>query len=208
MLPQNSSPGSAGAQLAALTESATNVVDSVKAVSAQDDGIVYFLAQQAGYGWPNAENKAPVPARPVHSSQLLWTAYAVDAHLLQYVPARWPGGYPCRLNLSKFGLVHFAETGPIAMRSIAFDVDDPVTHASGQPFREEWLAEEWPKIAGLRQHHPELVVYATRGGYRVVTKLPPGCVDLCSPTDVSDWKIFYSACLRYLTFFQIFEPRF
>ncbi|HEX3871321.1 MAG TPA: phage/plasmid primase, P4 family [Pirellulales bacterium] len=170
--------------------------DLGKAVS--DDGIVYFLDQQPGYGWPNKDSATPVPLRPVEAAQLLSKHYDVDAHLVQYAPPRRPDGYSCRLALAKFKDEDFRQTGPIAMRLAAFDVDDPVAHKAKIHARNEWRDEEWLKIEALREHHPELVVYATRGGYRIVGRLPPGLVVLNAPIAVARWKIFYEVCLRYL----------
>lgn len=170
-----------------------------------DDPIVYFAEQQIGNGWPHAASEAPVRLLPIQASRLLQTAFECDAHLVQYTLPAWPaisGGEPMRLALAKFKAEHFAQTGPISMRVIGFDVDGP-DHASGLPYGDDWFAGELPKINALRQHHPQLVVYATRSGYRIVGKLPPGHV-LSSPEDVERWKGFYVACLSYLErYFQI-----
>ncbi|MEO8904393.1 MAG: hypothetical protein ABI627_22985 [Polyangiaceae bacterium] len=173
--------------------------------STSDDPVVYFAEQQVGNGWPHAASETPVRLLPIHASRLLQTAFECDAHLVQYTLPAWPaisGGSPMRLALAKFKTEHFAQTGPISMRVIGFDVDGP-DHASGLPYGDDWFAGELPKINALRQHHPQLVVYATRSGYRIVGKLPPGHV-LSSPEDVESWKGFYVACLAYLDrYFQI-----
>jgi hypothetical protein len=52
-----------------------------------------------------------------------------------------------------------------------FDIDDPVVHGTDAPAGDEWLAEEAAKIEALDAAHPGVLMYTTRGGYRLVYAL-------------------------------------
>jgi Family of unknown function (DUF5906) len=188
--------------LATLPPESTASAPVASVGSMLDAAPTVFIIEDRGadFGWPNDKGRAPGESGTCPAAVLLTHQFECDAHFVQYSPERWPaasGGKPCRLALSQFKESHFAETGPIRMVLIGFDVDDPVAHANHTPFRDEWFAEELPKITRFLAANPAFAFFCTGGGYRLVARLPQG-VALASPQAVESWKWFYAGAQNYL----------
>jgi len=89
---------------------------------------------------------------------------------------------------------------PIRMVVSFVDVDDPVAHEAKPkiPARDEWRAVERAKVARLLVDHPGIVVYETRGGYRIVGLLDTPHV-IATPADGERWRVVYGRRLAYLS---------
>ncbi len=99
--------------------------------------------------------------------------------------------------------------GEVRMVLDLFDVDCETSHrASGgtgdTPAPDEWWANEIPKLAALRLKHGNVFAYRTRGGYRIVARLPQPIL-LRTHADEDLWSRGYLERLSYLQLsFQIF----
>jgi len=140
-----------------------------------------------GPGWP------AVPAWPRHSraplarylplGEALWRHWPYDAHTAQYSAPAKPQS-PRRRCARRAGR-HLDGARNLRRRR-------PGTHRDRRVRRGE-LA----KVNALRRAMPGLVVYFTRGGYRIVGVLPAPII-IASPADADAWKRRYRAWLGHL----------
>lgn len=135
-------------------------------------------------GWPTHEEGEQAYARGLASA--LTRVYSSDAHFAAYtspVPRRLASGAVGRIE--------------ITMHAIVFDVDDPLTHGTGEPASEEWREEQRARCRRLEAEHPGGFYYDTRGGYRCVYQLR-------EPSSISDaaaalgWRREYAVIREYL----------
>ena len=135
-------------------------------------------------GWPAAAH-APV-VEYLEPGEVFSRRYATDAHVAAYsVP-----GTPHRLTLE--GLGHLADGDGWRMVLFIVDVDGP-----GHQREASWWSGEQEKLVALEQEHPGGFVYATRGGYRIVYRLPAPVV-VRTLDDKEAWRERYQRELVYL----------
>ncbi len=137
-----------------------------------------------GRAWP--EHAAGAAAVYRELGDALERRYSSDAHTAQWtapdIPRRLARGAPERLP------------DGVRMTLAIFDVDDPVAHAERKPARAEWLAAELGKVARLHDAH-QILMYATRGGYRLVSRLPAPIV-IRDAEDAAAWsRLYLSWCV-------------
>lgn len=113
--------------------------------------------------------------------------YTSDAHMVAYVS-------PLRRRLSHQAI---GQTD-ILMHVAVYDVDCPAVHGTSTPAPDEWRASEGARLHALRRDHPGAYVYDTRGGYRIVYRLPAP-VPIASDSDAREWRRTYLAVIAYLT---------
>ncbi len=146
-----------------------------------------------GIGYPEGGKGAPELVDYLTLEEALTRDFPGDMFLCQYSAPALP------YRLKKEVLAERSVTMVLAV----FDVDDPVAHANHVPAREEWRLGESPKMAALLEAHPGGFFYETRGGYRIVYRLPNGGIELTSPEDGMGWRALYKAWVKYLDLFGI-----
>ncbi|RYZ17362.1 MAG: hypothetical protein EOO70_02155, partial [Myxococcaceae bacterium] len=135
-------------------------------------------------GWPAAAH-APV-VEYLEPGEVFSRRYPTDAHVAAYsVPET-----PHRLTLE--GLGHLAAGDGWRMVLFIVDVDGP-----GHQREASWWSGEQEKLVALEQEHPGGFVYATRGGYRIVYRLPAPVV-VRTLDDKEAWRERYQRELVYL----------
>jgi hypothetical protein len=134
------------------------------------------------YSSPKEADKAP-RLRYFPLEVILTRAWTTDAHTTGYSVER----HAYRLSRDAVQL----EGGVVMVLFIA-DADGPGHLAS-----DEWWLGELAKLDTLRQAFPGAFIYRTRGGYRVVYRLPAPHV-LRSAADVTRWKATYLAWIAAL----------
>lgn len=135
-------------------------------------------------GWPGGAH-APVVAY-LETAEAFTADQPSDAHFAAYsVPE-----VPHRLTLEGLGLL--AAGAGWRMVLLVVDVDGP-----GHRRSPAWWADEQPKLAALLAAHPRGFVYATRGGYRIVYRLPAAVV-VRTTDDKEAWRLFYLRSLLHL----------
>ena len=145
---------------------------------------ILVLEQTLATAFPRPPNRFASEVMPI--GEALTREHGTDAHLGAYVTDNGR-----RAKLETIGLAS------IEMLLLVGDVDDPVAHADHTPARPEWRASERRKIEQLRERHPEFFVYETRGGYRLVVKLPEP-IAIATKGDAGRWKALYFAFCRYI----------
>ncbi len=120
---------------------------------------------------------------------------ATDAHFAAY--SRPDIARRLATNLVRDAAHAEALAAGVPMVLAVFDVDDPDTHGTKQPARDEWWAGERAKIERLRVARPDVHVYRTRGGYRIVGVRPEPFV-IRTPADDAAWSQQYAAECAYL----------
>lgn len=143
--------------------------------------------------WPGPKfTERPTAAAAVRLADALTRAWATDAHFTAYAPT----DPPVRVALGAFTHEHpFAR--PIRMQLAAFDFDDPQAHASGEPAGAEWRGEFTHRVGALLRVHPGLCWWFTRGGARLLGRLPDD-VDLHTPAHAAEWTALYTCWVTYL----------
>lgn len=135
-------------------------------------------------GWPGAAH--PPVVEYLEPGEVFSRRYPTDAHVAAYsVPET-----PHRLTLE--GLGHLADGDGWRMVLFIVDVDGPGHHREAS-----WWAGELEKLAALEEEHPGGFVYATRGGYRIVYRLPEPVV-VRTLDDKEAWRERYQRELAYL----------
>lgn len=139
--------------------------------------LVPVMREQRIPAWPrpNDERAPKVDYQPLEFALL--TEHATDAHTTAYsVPLQ-----PYRLNKSA------PETlkGGVRMVLAVFDIDGPNHQAT-----DEWWGDQGENLARLNEVVPDLYVYRTRGGYRIVARLAEAFV-IKTADDAKAWTDKY-----------------
>ncbi|MGO9834947.1 MAG: hypothetical protein ACLP1X_12075 [Polyangiaceae bacterium] len=151
-----------------------------------DDGDprVVVMEWKSANAYPKPQNNVQVALLPL--SEVLTTRYPTDAHF-QAVTSN----IARRLNNDAIG------KAPISVVYYVGDVDDPVAHLLDVPARASWREAELEKITRLRRKHPRVILYDTRGGYRIIFS----CAEpfaICTDADRETWWARYLAFRRYV----------
>jgi hypothetical protein len=153
--------------------------------------------------WPQ-HTDAPV-VRAVSLPDALRGSWATDAHTAAYL-APDPATRLC--NTDGAGTPVWALGVVPRMVLLVVDVDHAPTHEGntarkaeklpGLSAPEEWRVAERAKVDALRAVHPGVVMYETRGGYRLVAQLP-NPVPIDSEAAKASWRRWYVSQLGYLS---------
>jgi hypothetical protein len=149
--------------------------------------VVTVFSNKYSMAYPAKPGESPGIGTRMLLGAALSSVFPTDAHTSQYASYAEP-----------FRLKHESvpERRP-TVTSIFFDVDDPLAHAEGRPSSAKWWEDEKSKVELLRNVHPDVYVYRTRGGYRIVTRLPEPFV-IASHDDGDAWKARYLRWAVYL----------
>lgn len=119
-------------------------------------------------------------------AEVLVAQFPFDAHFAAYsVPA----------TARRLGVNSASRLGRVPVVLAIFDVDDP--DKTGGQARADWWAAERLKLARISEAHPNPFAYRTRGGYRLLWRLPRP-VYIFDDTDAAAWRSLYCAWLHYL----------
>jgi hypothetical protein len=140
---------------------------------------VTLLRDRRCPGWPDHGRVGAMDAGyQVRLSTAMTRSFTSDAHFTQYNTRK------CRRLNSSAPASGERAVVPV----IVFDVDEV-------PVR--WRAAESDKLLSLRASHPGLFAYETRGGYRVIYRLP-FAREIASEDDALVWKYGYAMHVAYL----------
>ena len=143
---------------------------------ARDLSILVFATKYA-IGHP--EPPCDTPISFVATCDAFTTQYVTDAHFVAYeTPIQR------RLTIQSIGIV------PIQITLLVADVDD--TEKEKGRARDNWREEERIKIAKLLRKHPGAFIYETRGGYRIVFRIPQP-FEIRGKEDKTRWWAHYGA---------------
>jgi hypothetical protein len=153
--------------------------------------------------WPGHEDAPELVVHPLEDA--LTRAWQSDAHFTAYhAPARarrLSGTSPSGRAVWSIGEIP-------RMALLVVDVDHEDTHAANKRRKaagqskltvpDAWRAAERAKVDALRAAHPGVVMYDTRGGYRLVARL---ACDHAIDSDASkrSWRCWYLRQLGYLS---------
>lgn len=146
-------------------------------------------------GWPKNEHSKCAPA--VHCSLL--EALTSDWPCPAYIVGHQPTAAQRRLTkdilvkpekLAKIG-------GAVRMHLMIADVDN---HTLSPEHVDAWFEGEREKIDSLLAHHPGLIVFRSRGGYRILGALPKPFEIVDADTDAAwriktfEWVSYFERC--------------
>ncbi len=135
-------------------------------------------------GWPVEEGREEPPrATYVPLTDALRDEYPTDAHTAAYSLPDVP------YRLRKAAIAH---TDGVPMVAWFVDVDGP-----GHVATDAWWREEQQKLNALLFAHSGGFIYRTRGGYRIVYRLPEPFV-IRTNAEAEKWKIQYLCWLLYI----------
>jgi hypothetical protein len=153
--------------------------------------------------WPQHVDAPEVQA--VSLPDALRRAWPTDAHTAAYL-APDPPHRLCNTDAAGAAVWSLGVVPRMAL--LVVDVDHPATHEDnkrrkaaklpGLPAPEEWRVAERAKVDALRAQHPGVVMYETRGGYRLVAELPDP-VPIDSEAAKAAWRRWYVSQLGYLS---------
>lgn len=153
--------------------------------------------------WPQHVDAPEVKA--VSLSDALRRAWPTDAHTAAYL-APDPPRRLCNNDAAGAAVWSLGVVPRMAL--LVVDVDHPATHEDnkrrkaaklpGLPAPEEWRVAERAKVDALRAQHPGVIMYETRGGYRLVAELPDP-VPIDSEAAKAAWRRWYVSQLAYLS---------
>ncbi len=149
-----------------------------------DEPRVVIMEWKSANSYPEPQNNVQVALGTL--SEGLSTRFETDAHFQALT-----SNVARRLNNDAIGKV------PISVVYYVGDVDDPVAHLLEVPARASWREVELEKITRLRRRHPRVILYDTRGGYRIIFS----CAEpfaIASAADKEAWWARYLAFRRYL----------
>jgi hypothetical protein len=146
---------------------------------------VPLIHDQRRRAWPKHADAWPVDAY-LSLPDAMTRAFRHDAHFTAY---SFPS-HPYRLSADAVTI-----DGGVPMVLFIADVDCEQSHlASGghgdTPAPDEWWLTELAKVSALRQAFPGAFIYRTRGGYRIVYRLPTPVI-LDSAEAVARWRSTY-----------------
>lgn len=156
---------------------------------------VLVVPRQNTYGWPLHADAPPCVAHELGDA--LTREWPSDAHIAAYEAPP----HARRLTINGEGGRRIYERGvTVRVGLLAVDVDDPVAHGAKPkiPARDEWRAVERAKVARLLADHPGIVVYETRGGYRLLARLAVPH-EITTRDDADAWARWYLRALGYLS---------
>jgi hypothetical protein len=165
----------------------TDLASVLSALLPHPDPLVATMDRFAE-GWPLHANGRPAEYLPL--STALACAFPDDRHATAYavpsIPRRLAGA-------GAYGALLEAGIPGAAMVLLLVDVE-PAGHA---PVTPGWWAAERAKIEGVLAAQPGGFCYRTRGGYRLVYRLPVAYL-IAGPLEAARWKAMYAGWLAHL----------
>ena len=153
--------------------------------------LMRVFPEKQGFGWPKYGARA-MRGTVVTLAEALTRRWPTDAYAVQYMADGGPAG---ALRLS----VVAPKAGARVVLGCEFvDVDDPVTHLTGAPARDEWRAVESAKIQALRVDVPGVFAYDTLRGYRLVARRP-SAYPIATAADAEAWRDVVARRLAWLS---------
>ncbi len=132
-------------------------------------GLVTAFKDTKDTSWPkyNVSNYLVVDTL----SKVLAGQYESDAHFSPYSSPQRKGRFGKRGRDDGPGAHELLEHGILTIAFVG-DVDCAEVHRTSEPAPSEWRAAEKKKLDEVRERHPGIYAYDTRGGYRVILLLP------------------------------------
>jgi hypothetical protein len=124
---------------------------------------------------------------PLSVGYAMRRSYRTDAHFVAYASATGR-----RLSRESLSMGAVATIGIIAV-----DIDCPEVHGSSEPAPPKWRAATLDIVRAIAADHGYPYYYATRGGARIIYRLPAPSWISC-PSDESQWSMDYLVTLAYL----------
>lgn len=154
---------------------------------------VPLVTSQKIRSFPKHENGGRVRYLPL--DEALTSDFVTDAHFAAYsqpaVERRLClGALTSPRALGELG-------GHVAMVLALFDVDCAGAHGGDPTAADSWWMGETAKLRALLDVHPGAFIYRTRGGYRIVYRLP-GPLLLRDENDAAAWSLGYLGWVAYL----------
>jgi hypothetical protein len=146
--------------------------------------VASVMPDRRSRGWPRHEQGESVYVREL--GHILARTYRTDGHFVQYAT---PNGR----RLTMDALDHLE----VEIGCIAFDIDCSAVHGSPEPAPETWRVELIEQVRALAAVHGEPFLYMTRGGGRIVCRLPSP-VWLRANEDAKRWAQDYAITVAYL----------
>jgi hypothetical protein len=154
-------------------------------LSSHKQTVVPIIRSQGQRSWPKYLDARPVSYLPLDVA--LTRPYSTDVHLAAYSMPSMP------YRLSSLAIAHPELPDGVCMVLAIFDVDE-----HEQADIDAWWAAERVKVMALRATHRDLFAYRTRGGYRIIGRLPVPFM-LCTGADAARWTQQYLVWVAYLT---------
>jgi hypothetical protein len=149
------------------------------------DAVVTVFADKFAKSWPrNATGKAGA-LEPV--SWALDSVYPTDAHFVAYES---PDG-------RRLGREAIDRLEVIRMHVLVFDIDAPKADKGGGQASLEWRTKMRELVEALAKDHPNPCYYETRGGARIVYRLPKP-YKITDHAHAARWSYAYSVAVEYL----------
>jgi hypothetical protein len=143
--------------------------------------------------WPKTERGERLKYLPVQAA--LPQPYPTDAHFAAYSLPELPRRLGVDALRDPDARARVADGVPMVLA--VFDVDCAEAHQGDPSSVDAWWLEELGKLQCLGERHPGGFVYRTRGGYRIVYRLPAPTV-LRDDADAQAWTARYCAWVAYL----------
>lgn len=181
---------SGGVFLPTLAEE--ELLDLFDELDALDPRVAILPHTKGACGWPENDNgKHAHDLEVVPMSRALSRAYATDALFTQYASSM-----PKRLNKEAIGRTD------ITVAFFVVDGDCDEVHGTTTPAPDRWFEREEEAIATAVARYPGAVYYRTRGGFRLMWRLPRP-VSIASDDGARTWRAFYLASLEHLRSFGV-----
>ncbi len=135
-------------------------------------------------GWPRHDEGERGYVVPLGDA--LERSYTTDAHFAAY-------SSPNRRRLTSEILDRDQR---VTMTAIVFDLDCPLTHGTSTPAPEDWRRDIRDRVVAAAEEHPGVYVYETRGGSRLVWRLPSP-IGIRTADHAQTWAQDYALCTAY-----------
>ena len=172
-----------------LTPAEWSALEKDLSVARQDEIVVFSQREVPGLpddGKPSAWAAQSCTYRPI--AEAINTRWDTDCHTAAYYcPEKQR-----RLNYDALGTLQ------VEMHWAIFDIDCPDGHKEGGKTPSSWREEERVKVEALLSAHPGVLVYHTRGGYRVMARLPAPIEITSRDQAVEEWTPTYLSWVHYL----------
>lgn len=140
--------------------------------------------------WPDGRPKLPRESDRAYVlplSKALTRQYKKDAHFMAYATST---GYRLKTDA-------LAEGVSVKMGVIVLDMDCNEVHGKGKPVPMDWRADVREKCLAVITAHPGPYFYETRGGARLVYRLPVPSL-ITDDDDRQQWRQDYATTVAYM----------
>ena len=154
---------------------------------------VPLLPSQKVRSYPKHEKGGRV--RYIELEEALTSSFPTDAHFAAYSQPAVERRLCLGALTSPRALAEMG--GEIPMLLALFDVDCHEAHRGDPTAIDSWWIGEVAKLRALLKAHPGAFCYRTKGGYRIVYRLPAPVL-LCEEKDGAAWSLGYLGWVAYL----------